>query len=275
MEFTERAKKALEDAMTLAEQFAHLQLTPLHLAVSLLDPPPDESKDLQNGAGIQTSLFRQVVERAQGDPQLFGRALKKAMVRLPSQDPPPENVSMSSGLTNILRKASDLQKTQKDSYIAVDHLIIALSEDNSIQNCLKEANIPKPKLIQDAVQAIRGTKRVDSKTADAEEQNENLAKFTIDLTAQARAGKIDPVIGREEEIRRVIRILSRRTKNNPVLIGEPGVGKTTVVEGLAQRIVNADIPDNLAACKLLSLDVGALVAGSKYRGEFEERIKVS
>lgn len=273
MEFTERAKKALEDAMTLAEQFAHLQLTPLHLAVSLLDPPADESKDLQNGAGMQTSLFRQVVERAQGDPQLFGRALKKAMVRLPSQDPPPENVTMAPAMNNILRKASDLQKTQKDTYIAVDHLIIALSEDNSIQACLKEANIPKPKLIQDAVQAIRGTKRVDSKTADAEEQNENLAKFTIDLTAQAREGKIDPVIGREEEIRRVIRILSRRTKNNPVLIGEPGVGKTTVVEGLAQRIVNADIPDNLAACKLLSLDVGALVAGSKYRGEFEERMK--
>jgi len=114
---------------------------------------------------------------------------------------------------------------------------------------------------------------VDSKTADAEEENENLKKFTIDMTSLAREGKIDPVIGREEEIRRVIRILSRRTKNNPVLIGEPGVGKTTVVEGLASRIVNADVPANLAACKLLSLDVGALVAGSKYRGEFEERMK--
>ncbi len=114
---------------------------------------------------------------------------------------------------------------------------------------------------------------MDSKTADAEEENENLKKFTIDMTSLAREGKIDPVIGREEEIRRVIRILSRRTKNNPVLIGEPGVGKTTVVEGLASRIVNADVPANLAACKLLSLDVGALVAGSKYRGEFEERMK--
>jgi ATP-dependent Clp protease ATP-binding subunit ClpB len=123
------------------------------------------------------------------------------------------------------------------------------------------------------VQAIRGTKRVDSKTADAEEENENLKKFTIDMTAMAREGKIDPVIGREEEIRRVVRILSRRTKNNPVLIGEPGVGKTTVVEGLASRIVNADVPAGLSACKLLSLDVGALVAGSKYRGEFEERMK--
>ncbi|KAI2618675.1 heat shock protein [Hypomontagnella submonticulosa] len=274
MEFTDRGKKALEDAMTLAEQYAHSQLLPVHLAVSLLDPPPDPSKDQQNAApGTTNSLFRQVVERAHGDPQLFDRALKKLLVRLPSQDPPPENVSMSPSFSSVLRKAQELQKTQKDTYIAVDHLITALAEDPTIANALKEANIPKPKLVQEAVQTIRGTKRVDSKTADTEEEHENLSKFTIDMTSMAREGKIDPVIGREEEIRRVIRILSRRTKNNPVLIGEPGVGKTTVVEGLAQRIVNADVPDNLAACKLLSLDVGALVAGSKYRGEFEERMK--
>lgn len=274
MEFTDRAKKALEDAMALAEQYAHSQLLPVHLAVSLIDPPADQSKDQQNGPqGSSPSLFRQVVERAHGDPQLFDRALKKALVRLPSQDPPPESVSMAPSFNNLLRKAMELQKVQKDTYIAVDHLIAALAEDASIQVALKEANVPKPKLIQDAITAIRGTKRVDSRNADTEQENENLAKFTIDMTAMAREGKIDPVIGREEEIRRVIRILSRRTKNNPVLIGEPGVGKTTVVEGLAQRIVNADVPDNLAACKLLSLDVGALVAGSKYRGEFEERMK--
>ncbi|KAI0902224.1 heat shock protein [Annulohypoxylon nitens] len=274
MEFTDRGKKALEDAMVLAEQYAHSQLLPVHLAVSLLDPPPDPSKDQQNAApGTTNSLFRQVVERARGDPQLFDRALKKTLVRLPSQDPPPDTVSMSPNFHTILRKAQELQKTQKDTYIAVDHLITALAEDASIANALKDANIPKPKLVQEAVQTIRGTKRVDSKTADTEEEHENLSKFTIDMTGMAREGKIDPVIGREEEIRRVIRILSRRTKNNPVLIGEPGVGKTTVVEGLAQRIVNADVPDNLAACKLLSLDVGALVAGSKYRGEFEERMK--
>lgn len=274
MEFTDRGKKALEDAMALAEQYAHSQLLPVHLAVSLLDPPPDQSKDQQNAPpGSNNSLFRQVVERAHGDPQLLDRSLKKLLVRLPSQDPPPENVSMAPSFSAVLRKAQELQKTQKDTYVAVDHLITALSEDPTISNALKEANIPKPKLVQDAVQTIRGTKRVDSKTADAEEESENLAKFTLDMTAMAREGKMDPVIGREEEIRRVVRILSRRTKNNPVLIGEPGVGKTTVVEGLAQRIVNADVPDNLAACKLLSLDVGALVAGSKYRGEFEERMK--
>ncbi|KAL4724986.1 Heat shock protein hsp98 [Fusarium chlamydosporum] len=273
MDFTDRAQKAVEDAMALAEQYGHSQLVPVHLAVSLLDPPADPSKDQQNGPPPTSTLFRQVVERAHGDPQLFDRALKKTLVRLPSQDPPPEHVSLAPQFHNVLRKAMELQKVQKDTYIGVDHLITALSEESTIQGPLKEANVPKAKLIQEAVQAIRGTKRVDSKTADTEEENENLAKFTIDMTEMAREKKIDPVIGREEEIRRVVRILSRRTKNNPVLIGEPGVGKTTVIEGLAQRVVNRDVPDNLKSCKLLSLDVGALVAGSKYRGEFEERMK--
>lgn len=258
----------------MAEQYGHSQLLPVHLAVSLLEPSIDQSKDQQNGPPQNTiTLFRQAIERAHGDPQLLDRALKKILVRLPSQDPPPDQVSLSPSFHAVLRKAQDLQKVQKDTYIAVDHLITALTEDASIQTALKEGNIPKPKLVQEAVQNIRGTRRVDSKNADTEQENENLAKFTIDMTALARDKKIDPVIGREEEIRRVVRILSRRTKNNPVLIGEPGVGKTTVVEGLAQRIVNRDVPDNLKACKLLSLDVGALVAGSKFRGEFEERMK--
>ena len=278
MQFTDRAQRALSDAHELAQQYSHSQILPLHLAVSLLDPPIDESKDQQvkyNDSHNASSapLFRQVVERAHGDSQQLDRAMKKALVRLPSQDPPPENVSISPPFSKILRNANDIQKTQKDSYIAVDHLITALAQDSAIQRCLAEANVPNSKLIDTAIQQIRGTKRVDSKTADAEDENENLKKFTIDMTAMAREGKIDPVIGREEEIRRVVRILSRRTKNNPVLIGEPGVGKTTVVEGLASRIVNADVPASLAACKLLSLDIGGLVAGSKYRGEFEERMK--
>ncbi len=278
MNFTDRAQKALADAHELAQQYSHSQILPLHLAVSLLDPPVDESKDQQQSMNAthtsgSAPLFRQVIDRAHGDPQQLDRAMKKALVRLPSQDPPPEHVSISPQFSKVLRAASELSKTQKDSYIAIDHLIQALSQDSSIQRCLADSNVPNTKLIDSAIQQIRGTKRVDSKTADAEQENENLKKFTIDMTAMAREGKIDPVIGREEEIRRVIRILSRRTKNNPVLIGEPGVGKTTVVEGLASRIVNADVPANLAACKLLSLDVGSLVAGSKYRGEFEERIK--
>ena len=277
-QFTDRAQKSLGNAALLAEQYAHSQILPIHLAVSLFDPPADESKDQQttvnaSQAHASAPLFRQVVERAHGDPQLLDRALKKQLVRLPSQDPPPEHVSMSPQLSKVLRSAADLQRTQKDSYIAIDHLITAIAQDQKVQQALSEANIPNTKLIDSAIQQIRGTKRVDSKTADAEEENENLKKFTIDMTQMAREGKMDPVIGREEEIRRVVRILSRRTKNNPVLIGEPGVGKTTVIEGLAQRIVNMDVPANLAACRLLSLDVGSLVAGSKYRGEFEERMK--
>ncbi|EON62299.1 hsp98-like protein [Coniosporium apollinis CBS 100218] len=278
MNFTDRATAALSEAQELTKQYAHSQILPLHLAVALLDPAPDLSKDQQatsheSHAQASAPLFKQVVERAHGDPQLLDRALKKQLVRLPSQDPSPDHVSVSPTFAKVLRAAEQLSKTQKDSFIAVDHLISAVVQDSTIQRALADANIPKTSLIDSAIQQIRGTRRVDSKTADAESENENLKKFTIDMTSMAREGKIDPVIGREEEIRRVIRILSRRTKNNPVLIGEPGVGKTTVVEGLALRIVNADVPANLAACKLLSLDVGALVAGSKYRGEFEERMK--
>lgn len=276
MQFTDRATQALADSQDLAVQYAHSQVEPLHLAVSLLDPPPDLSKDQQtkvHESHATTSLFRQVVERAHGDAQALDRAMKKQLVRLPSQDPPPDQPSLAPPLSKCLRAANELSKTQKDTFVAIDHFITALAQDRTIQRCLEEANIPKTKLIDDAITQIRGTRRVDSRKADDEQENENLAKFTIDMTAMAREGKIDPVIGREEEIRRVIRILTRRTKNNPVLIGEPGVGKTTVVEGLATRIVNADVPANLAACKLVSLDVGSLVAGSKFRGEFEERMK--
>ena len=274
--FTDKANEALLDSNDLAEQYSHSQLTPVHLAVSLLDPPAKEGAEQQGHSSHNASsvpMFKQVVERANGDPQQLDRSLKKMLVRQPSQDPPPDRVSISPALAKVIRSATELSRTQKDSFVAVDHLISSLAHDPTIQRALADSNIPNVKLIDNAIQQIRGNKRVDSKTADAEEENENLKKFTIDMTALAREGKIDPVIGREEEIRRVIRILSRRTKNNPVLIGEPGVGKTTVVEGLARRIVNSDVPANLAQCKLLSLDVGALVAGSKYRGEFEERLK--
>ncbi|KAI1924217.1 Heat shock protein hsp98 [Ophidiomyces ophidiicola] len=273
-QFTDRANKAIMQAGDLAEQFSHPEILPIHLAVVLLNPMEGDDEEPANDSHkSSTALFKQVILRAHGDPQQLDRSLQKALVRLPSQDPPPAQLAISPALSKVLRSAKELSKTQKDSYVAIDHLITAMTGDSTVKRALADANIPNVKLIDSAVQQIRGTKRVDSKTADTEEEAENLKKFTIDMTSMAREGKIDPVIGREEEIRRTIRILSRRTKNNPVLIGEPGVGKTTIVEGLARRIVNSDVPANLAQCKLLSLDVGALVAGSKYRGEFEERMK--
>ncbi|KAJ0425729.1 P-loop containing nucleoside triphosphate hydrolase protein [Aspergillus carlsbadensis] len=274
--YTDKANKALQDALELAIEHSNAELYPVHLAVALLNPSEDdeEGPSLHPSHGSSnTSLFRQVIERTHGDYQLLQRGLMRVLIKLPSQEPPPESRSVSAPFRKVLNAANDLSKAQKDSYVAVDHLIQAVCQDSQVQTALKGANVPNVKLIDTAIQQIRGTRRVDSKTADAESQNENLKKFTIDMTSLAREGKIDPVIGREEEIRRVIRILSRRTKNNPVLIGEPGVGKTTIVEGLARRIVNADIPASLSQCKLLSLDVGSLVAGSKYRGEFEERLK--
>jgi len=191
------------------------------------------------------SLLRQVIDKANGDFQTFERAVKKALVRMPSQEPPPDQVSGSPSFSKVLREAQKLQKTQRDSYIAQDHLISAVAQDSGIQKLLVEAGIPKVSLLDDAVQSLRGTKRVDSQNEESVE-SETLSKYCNDLTQRARDGKLDPVIGREQEILRVVRILSRRTKNNPVLIGEPGVGKTSVVEGLATRIINADVPANLA-----------------------------
>ncbi|KAL4780500.1 P-loop containing nucleoside triphosphate hydrolase protein [Aspergillus varians] len=272
--YTDKANKALEDALDLTIEHSNAEVYPLHLAVALLDPTQDEEEEGSSGkASSGTPLFRQVVERAHGDVQLFKRGLMKRLVKLPSQDPPPASRSVSTPLRKVLAAADDLSRTQKDSYVAVDHLIQAACKDSQVEAALKDANIPNSKLIETAILQIRGTRRVDSRKADGEGDGEYLKKYTSDMTELAREGKIDPVIGRDEEIRRVIRILSRRTKNNPVLVGEPGVGKTTVAEGVARRIVNSDVPSSLAQCRLLSLDVAGLVAGSKYRGEFEERLK--
>ncbi|KAI5802854.1 P-loop containing nucleoside triphosphate hydrolase protein [Pyronema domesticum] len=271
LQLTDKASKALSDAHDTAQTYAHPQLLPIHLCYALLNgPSPSEggSKATTDGP----TLFRQVIEKANGDFQTFERGVKKALVRLPSQDPPPDTISFSPSFSKVLREAQKLQKTQRDAFVAQDHLICALAQDSTIQKLLSEAGIPKVAVLDNAVQSLRGTKRIDSQNEESAE-SEALAKYCIDLTEKARSGGLDPVIGREQEVLRVIRILSRRTKNNPVLIGEPGVGKTAVVECLAQRIVNADVPANLAQCRLLSLDVGALVAGSKYRGEFEERMK--
>ena len=271
MQFTDQAKKALADSAVLAEQHAHTQLLPIHLAISLYDPPVDGSMDRQDTVNAShsdtsTSLFRRSVEQAHGNTQTAHRALRKALVRLPSVEPPPNHVAISHQMHKVLRSANDFSKTQKDSFVDINHLITSLCQDSTIQAVLKEADIPNAELISTAIQQIRDIPRV-------EEESENLKEFVIDMTAMARERKIDSVIGREEEIRRVIQILLRKTKNNPLLIGGSGLDKTTVIEGLAQRIVNTDVPTSLTAYKLLSLNVSSLVASSKGRGEFKERIK--
>lgn len=259
-DFTDKTQQTVSDAAQLAKDNNNAQLHPAHLAFVLLNEGTGESG---------TSLFASVINKVGGDPTAVKRSVQKLVVRIPVQTPPPDDISFSSAALKVLREAQSLQKTMHDSYIAQDHLLLALFKDPTVATVLKENSLTEPTL-KTAIEQIRGNRRVDSKTA--EQGFDALQKYAIDLTALAQEGKIDPVIGRDDEIRRVVRILCRRTKNNPVLIGEPGVGKTSIAEGLAQRIVNRDVPASLIA-RLFSLDMGALMAGAKYKGEYEERIK--
>ncbi|CDO71582.1 hypothetical protein BN946_scf184911.g52 [Trametes cinnabarina] len=263
--FTDKTQESLAAAIQLAKDYAHAQVHPAHIGFVLLNEGAGEGAP----ASSTHSLFQSVIEKAGGDPVTVRRGLQKLIVRLPSQSPPPEEVSLSTAALKVLREAESLRKTMHDSYIAQDHILAALIKDPSIQPVLKEANLTDT-VLKTAIDQIRGNRRVDSK--NAEQGFDALNKYAVDLTALAEEGKLDPVIGRDNEIRRVIRILCRRTKNNPVLIGEPGVGKSAIAEGLAQRIVNRDVPASLIA-RLYSLDMGALMAGAKYKGEYEERIK--
>ncbi|KWU42084.1 P-loop containing nucleoside triphosphate hydrolase protein [Rhodotorula sp. JG-1b] len=260
---TEAAAGSLQAAVQLAKDNQQGVVAPAHLFSALLDPATNET-----GRSQQT-LLHSILNKAGAQPELVQRGLAKFIVRLPSQEPPPDDVSLSPALAKVLREAEKLMKEKNDSFVAQDHLILACVQDPSILNILKEAGTT-PEAIKTAAQQVRGGKQVNSR--GAEEGFEALKKYAKDMTAEAEEGRLDPVIGRDAEIRRCIRILSRRTKNNPVLIGEPGTGKTAVVEGLAQRIINRDVPPNLL-CRLWSLDFGALHAGAKYKGEFEERMK--
>ncbi|KAG0708862.1 P-loop containing nucleoside triphosphate hydrolase protein [Suillus ampliporus] len=268
-EFTDKTQQSIAAAIQLAKDYSNAQLHPAHIAAVLLNEGAGDDVPGGLSSNSGSSLFSSVIQKAGGDPVIVKRALQSIIVRLPSQSPPPEETSMSASVLKVLREAQSLQKTMHDSYIAQDHLILALLKDPLMSSVVKEAGLTEAAL-KTAIEQTRGNRRVESKNAEA--GFDALQKYAVDLTALAEEGKIDPVIGRDNEIRRVIRILCRRTKNNPVLIGEPGVGKTSIAEGLAQRIVNRDVPASLIG-RLFSLDMGALMAGAKYKGEYEERIK--